>query len=218
MSKTHSIAMEKSSAASEVMPDSLLADAEAAMAWEHTLTARRAWKLYRTAVGYSLFVSLLLVMEGFDTKVVGSLYAVPAFKEAFGTRNDDGTYEIPAAWQSGISAINGVTAIMGMFLGGWASERFGFRKTMMGGLLSMPPIIFAFFFASGLEVYAVANFLFGKFKAAVLASYSVQRVSLTDITQASPLEYSRVSLRSISQRLCPLLSALISQVAIRWLG
>ncbi|KAL2208567.1 general substrate transporter [Sarocladium strictum] len=153
--------MEKAFPKSEAVPDNNLADAEAAMAWEHSLTARRAWKLYPKAVGYSLFVSLLLVMEGFDTKVVGSLYAVPEFKEAFGSRNADGSYEIPAAWQSGISAINGVTAIMGMFLGGWASERFGFRKTMIGGLLSMPPIIFAFFFASGLEVYAVANFLFG---------------------------------------------------------
>lgn len=143
------------------MPENLVADAEAAMVWEHSLTPRRALKLYSKAVWFGAYISLALVMEGFDTKITGSLYAVPAFQEAFGSRQPDGSYEISAAWQSGIGGISGVTSILGMFMGGYVSERFGFRKTMMTALVSMPPIVLIFFFAPRLEVLAVAVFLMG---------------------------------------------------------
>ncbi|KAJ3522469.1 hypothetical protein NM208_g6077 [Fusarium decemcellulare] len=152
--------MDKSPAKSEAMPANLVADAEAAMAWEHSLTPVRAFKLYSTAVWYGAFVSLALVMEGFDTKILGSLYAVPAFQKAYGVRQADGSYQISAPWQSGLGSIMGVTSIFGMFLGGWATERFGFRKTMMAALVSMPPIILIFFLAPSLAVLAVAICLF----------------------------------------------------------
>lgn len=146
----------------EAMSEQLVADAEAAVAWEHALTPRRAMKLYSKGIWYGAIVSLLLIMEGFDTKIMGSLYAVPAFEEAYGVKGSDGTYEITAAWQSGMGGITGVTQMLGMFLGGYATEKFGFRKTMMATLLSMPPIIFIFFFAPSLPVLAVANFFFCK--------------------------------------------------------
>ncbi|CAI6090546.1 unnamed protein product, partial [Clonostachys chloroleuca] len=119
--------MEKYPAKTEPMPDSLVADAEAAMAWEHSLSPRRALKLYSKAVRFSAFVSLALVMEGFDTKVVGSLYSVPAFQKDFGSRTARGNYEISAAWQSGMSGITGVSVVLGMLLGGYASESAGCR-------------------------------------------------------------------------------------------
>ena len=141
----------------------LVTEAEAAMAWEHSLSPSRALKLYRTAVMFGAFVSTTLVMEGFDTKVMGSLYAVPTFRTAYGTQASNGSYQISAPWQSGMMGITGVSCIVGMFVGGYVTEKIGFRKTMIGTLLSMPPIIFIFFFAPSLEVIAVANFLFGKY-------------------------------------------------------
>ncbi|EXK83769.1 hypothetical protein FOQG_11930 [Fusarium oxysporum f. sp. raphani 54005] len=152
--------MDKFPVKSQTMEASLVADAEAAMLWEHSLTPSRAMKLYSKAVFYGAFVSLTLVMEGFDTKILGSLYAVPAFREAYGEQLPDGSYQISAPWQSGLGSIMGVTNIIGMFLGGWATERFGFRITMMTTLTSMPPIIFGFFFAPSLAVLAVTIFLF----------------------------------------------------------
>lgn len=154
--------MKKSSASTEIISDSLVADAEAAIAWEHALTPKRALKLYSKAVLFGAIASLALVMEGFDTKIMGSLYAVPAFQEAYGVRQPDGSHEISAAWQSGMGGIGGVTNILGMFLGGYISERFGFRKTMIAAWLSMPPIIFLFFFAPNLPVLAVAIFFMGE--------------------------------------------------------
>ncbi|KAF2016809.1 general substrate transporter [Aaosphaeria arxii CBS 175.79] len=144
----------------ETNPSQYLEDAEAAVAWEHSLTPRRALRLYSRAVKFAAFVSLILVMEGFDTKVLGSLYAVPAFKRDFGQLTSKGKYEVSAPWQSGMSGIQGVTMIGGMFLGGYVTEKFGFRKTMMWTLLSIAPINFAFFFAPSIEVLAVAVFLF----------------------------------------------------------
>ncbi|RSL85093.1 hypothetical protein CEP52_016243 [Fusarium oligoseptatum] len=197
--------MEKSPAKIEAMPQQLVTDAEAAMAWEHALTTRRALKLYSKAVWYGAFVSLALVMEGFDTKILGSLYAVPAFQEAYGVRQPDGSYEISAPWQSGLGSIMGVTSIFGMFLGGWATERFGFRKTMMAALLSMPPIVFIFFFAPSLAVLAVAICLFS-FPLGIFQT--VTTVYVTDIMPVALRPY-LTSCYSLAWALGQLLNAVI---------
>lgn len=51
---------------------------------EHTLTFLEAIKLYPTAVGWSLFVSLGVIMLAFDPQIVGSMYAMPQFQKDFG--------------------------------------------------------------------------------------------------------------------------------------
>ncbi|KND91540.1 Maltose permease MAL31 [Tolypocladium ophioglossoides CBS 100239] len=151
--------MDKSSATTEDMPDNLRQNAEAATSWEHSLTTRRALKIYSKAVWWSVVMSIALVMEGYDNKLLGTLYAQPAFQKAYGFRQPNGSYQISAPWQSGMGGISGVTSILGMFLAGYLTERFGFRRTMMAALLSMPPSIFIFFFAPSMEVLAVGNFL-----------------------------------------------------------
>ncbi|RSL40074.1 hypothetical protein CEP53_013609 [Fusarium sp. AF-6] len=197
--------MEKPSAKIEAMPQQLVTDDEVAMAWEHALTTRRALKIYSKAVWYGAFVSLALVMEGFDTKILGSLYAVPAFQEVYGVRQPDGSYEISAPWQSGLGSIMGVTSIYGMFLGGWATERFGFRKTMMAALLSMPPIVFIFFFAPSLAVLAVAICLFS-FPLGIFQT--VTTVYVTDIMPVALRPY-LTSFYSLAWALGQLLNAVI---------
>ncbi|KAF4468137.1 MFS transporter SP family general alpha glucoside:H+ symporter [Fusarium albosuccineum] len=197
--------MDKSPAKSEAMPANLVADAEAAMAWEHSLTPVRAFKLYSTAVWYGAFVSLALVMEGFDTKILGSLYAVPAFQKAYGVRQADGSYQISAPWQSGLGSIMGATSIFGMFLGGWATERFGFRKTMMAALVSMPPIILIFFLAPSLAVLAVAICLFS-FPLGIFQT--VTTVYVTDIMPNALRPY-LTSCYSLAWALGQLLNAVI---------
>ncbi|CAG9940620.1 unnamed protein product [Clonostachys rosea f. rosea IK726] len=149
--------MEKSIESTEAMHAEIRTDAEAATAWEHSLAPRRAFKVYRSAVWYAAIVSIALVMEGFDTKIMGSLFAQPAFQKDFGFQAPNGTYQISAPWQSGLNGMSGVCSILGMFLGGYVTERFGFRKTMMATLISMPPIIFIYFFAPNLAVIAVAH-------------------------------------------------------------
>lgn len=75
------------------------ADADAAAAeaalQEHTLTFWQAVKLYPTAVGWSLFVSLGVIMLAFDPQIVGSMYAMPQFQKDFGYERDG---EVSSYW------------------------------------------------------------------------------------------------------------------------
>ena len=57
---------------------------------EHALGFREAIRLYPTAVGWSLFVSLGVIMLAFDPQIVGSMYAMPQFQKDFGHESRDG--------------------------------------------------------------------------------------------------------------------------------
>ncbi|KAI7463915.1 sugar porter family MFS transporter [Hortaea werneckii] len=74
----------------------------------------------------------LTLLEGLKTypKAVGYLYALPAFQRRFGSLQEDGSYGISAAWQSGSSNGPLVGEIFGLFLTGIIAERLGHKNTM----------------------------------------------------------------------------------------
>ncbi|SMY28636.1 unnamed protein product [Zymoseptoria tritici ST99CH_1A5] len=100
-------------------------------------------------------------MEGYDTMLIGNLFAQPAFKKHYGQRTAKGTYQIPAPWQAGLKNGADCGCIVGLLLAGYVSERLGFRKTMLGGLALISAFIFIQFFAPSIEVLLVAQILFG---------------------------------------------------------
>lgn len=51
---------------------------------EHQLSFMEAVKLYPTAVGWSAFVSIGVIMLAFDPQLLGNLYATPQFQRDFG--------------------------------------------------------------------------------------------------------------------------------------
>lgn len=51
---------------------------------EHNLTFWEAVKLYPAAVGWSVFVSIGVIMLAFDPQLLGNLYATPQFQRDFG--------------------------------------------------------------------------------------------------------------------------------------
>jgi len=69
-------------------------------------------------------------MEGYDVCLLSNFYGFPQFNEKYGTRQPDGTYQISAAWQSGLSNGANVGEIIGLFINGYVSERFGYRYAM----------------------------------------------------------------------------------------
>lgn len=140
-----------------------LADAQDATDKEHEMTFIQAIKLYPKAVGWSILLSTALVMEGYDTKLISSLFAHPAFQGAYGERTPKGTYQIPAPWQSGLTNGSAVGQIIGLQIAGHISERFGFRKTMISGLTVLTAFIFVQFFAPSLPVLEVGQILLGMF-------------------------------------------------------
>ncbi len=136
-------------------------DAKSAAALEHAMPAREPLRLYSKAVLFSMILSLALVMEGFDTSLIGAFFGLPEFQKRFGKRLDDGTYQITAAWMSGLQ--NGATIgeIIGLFASGLVYERYGYKKTMLGALVMVICCIFALFFAHNLPSLLVGEILCG---------------------------------------------------------
>lgn len=75
-------------------------------------------KLYPAAVGWSVLLSTAIVMEGFDINLITNLLAVPAFQRDFGVQLDDGSYQITAAWQAGLTNGALIGEILGLMLNG----------------------------------------------------------------------------------------------------
>jgi len=139
----------------------LFRKAEDATDKEHQLSLRAAIRLYPKAVAWSLIFSASLIMDGYDLKLIGSLFAQPAFRKAFGHQLANGTYQISAPWQSGLNNGSNVGQMIGLLVAGVISERFGFRKTMMGALIAVPCLIFIQFFATGLPQLQAGQILLG---------------------------------------------------------
>jgi MFS transporter, SP family, general alpha glucoside:H+ symporter len=47
-------------------------------------------RLYPKAIGWSLLLSTAIIMEGYDTTLLGSFYAFPEFNKKFGDLQPDG--------------------------------------------------------------------------------------------------------------------------------
>ncbi|KAJ8109795.1 hypothetical protein ONZ43_g6037 [Nemania bipapillata] len=81
---------------------------------EREMTLRHAFKVYPKAIGWSMLLSSCLIMEGYQTAVVGSYLAYPAFKDRFGVVAPNGDRVISASWQNGISGATNVGEIIGL--------------------------------------------------------------------------------------------------------
>lgn len=93
--------------------------------------------------------------------LMGNLYAQPAFQRRYGAHVAGDRYEIPSRWQAGLNNGSACGQLIGLLLAGWASERFGFRKTMVGGLGAIMGLVFVPFFAPRIEVLLAGQILFG---------------------------------------------------------
>ena len=78
-------------------------DVKDAVEAEHKMTLWQAVKMYPKAIAVSMTISFALVMEGYDTALVGGFFSQPQFRQRFGERLPDGTYQVSSAWQSGLS-------------------------------------------------------------------------------------------------------------------
>lgn len=146
----------------KVTHDERLSSAEEATAQDHDLGLLQAIRLYPKGILWSVAMSTALVMEGYDTKLISTLYAQPAFKRTYGVLQPGGDYQIPAAWQAGLSNGSTTGGIIGLVIAGSVGERFGFRKTVMYGMAAMMPLIFLQFFAPNLAVLQVSQILLGE--------------------------------------------------------
>ncbi|KAK4689034.1 MFS transporter, SP family, general alpha glucoside:H+ symporter, partial [Tremellales sp. Uapishka_1] len=125
--------------------------AASAAAHEQSMGLIASARLYPKAIMFSMIMSLGIVMEGYDTSLLGSFYAQPAFQLKFGKNiAADGTHQVSAPWQAGLSNGANVGEILGLLLAGLLADRYGYRKTLLGALIMLVGAIFICFFAVNL--------------------------------------------------------------------
>ena len=128
---------------------------------EKRMTLWQGIKLYPKAVTFSVIVSACIIMEGYDVNLLQGLFAFAPFQRHYGKRQPDGTYQLTAAWQAGLANGASVGEILGLFINGWASERFGYRKTLLTSLFAVTCFIFILFFAPSVEVLEIGEIFCG---------------------------------------------------------
>lgn len=140
--------------------DALVHDAQQAHDDELSMGIMASIRAYPKAVIYSVGISLAIVMEGYDTILLGNFFAQPAFTKKFGECNADGC-QISPAWQAGLQNGSQIGSIIGLSAVGYLTDSLGYRKTMMGALALMTAFTFFPFFAESLPVLLVGQILQG---------------------------------------------------------
>ncbi|PMD44563.1 sugar transporter [Hyaloscypha variabilis F] len=128
---------------------------------EHRMPLRDALRLYPKAIGWSILLSLTIVMEGYDLTIINGFYAFPEFKKAYGERVGDNDYQITTAWQSGLTNGAVVGEILGLLFNGHLTERFGYRRTLIFALLALISFIFLAVFAFNIGMLMASEVLCG---------------------------------------------------------
>lgn len=139
----------------------LTADAKAGADNEKRMGFRESIRLYPLGAFFSFGLSLAVVMEGYDTWLLGSFWAQPAFAKKFGdpaTVDGKATYVVGANWQN-LFTLTGVAQMVGLLINGVLSERIGYRYTMMIALASITCTLFITFFAVNIKMLLVGYIL-----------------------------------------------------------
>lgn len=136
-------------------------NAKAATDKEHKMTLMQGIRLYPKAIGWSLLISTCIAMEGYDVCLINNFYGFPPFNRKYGVLGDDGKYQIPARWQAGLSNGANVGEIIGLFINGFVSERFGYRYTVVACLVLVAAFTAIFFTAQNVQTLLVGEILCG---------------------------------------------------------
>lgn len=129
---------------------------------EKYMPLKEGLKTFPKAAMWSVILSTALIMEGYDTNLLNSLYAFPDFAKKFGEYSEsDGLYQIPAKWQTSLSMCVNVGEIIGLFIAGIIADRIGYRKTLIGALMLTTGFIFIVFFAVNVEMLLAGELLLG---------------------------------------------------------
>lgn len=140
----------------------VIRNAKAASDKEHNMTLLQGVKLYPKAIAWSVLISTCIVMEGFQVCLLPNFYAFPQFREKYGQYvESDGTYQVSAPWQAGLSNGANVGSIIGLMINGWVSERIGYRKTVMGCLVLITAFISILFTAQNVQTLLAGEILMG---------------------------------------------------------
>lgn len=137
-------------------------DAQNNESTEKSMSLREGIKTFPKAVFWSVVLSTAIIMEGYDTNLLNSLYSFPGFNKKYGEYFESiGGYQIPAKWQTSLSMAVNCGEILGLFFSGIIADRFGYRKTLIGALIATAGFIFIVFFSTNVQMLLVGEILMG---------------------------------------------------------
>ncbi|WVQ84712.1 hypothetical protein IAT38_006868 [Cryptococcus sp. DSM 104549] len=139
----------------------MFTNAAAATEKEHNMTLMEGIRLYPKAIGWSILISSCCAMEGYDISLLGNFYAFAPFNEKYGVELADGSFQVPARWQTGLSNGAQCGQIIGLLINGFFTERYGYRKVLMSCLVFLAAVITIFFCAPNIKVLLAAEILAG---------------------------------------------------------
>lgn len=129
---------------------------------EKNMSLLEGLRRYPKAAGWCLVLSTGLIMEGYDTAILNSLYALPIFAQTFGEYNEStSSWEIPARWQVGLSMCVYCGEMIGLQFTGILADHFGNRWTLIGGSFLLLGFNFILYFANSLTMIAIGQILCG---------------------------------------------------------
>ncbi|GAB7350243.1 hypothetical protein MBLNU459_g0893t1 [Dothideomycetes sp. NU459] len=151
----------RGSTTTNVDPNELVNAARDATEKEHQMSLLKALRTYPNAVAWSIVASTVIVMEGYDLVTLYNFFGFPAFTKKYGVLTPDGTYQMTAAWQSGLVNGSCVGEVFGLFMSAIIADKYGYRMTIVGALAMLICFIFITFFANSVEVLLVGEILCG---------------------------------------------------------
>ncbi|KAI0002646.1 sugar transporter-like protein [Xylariaceae sp. FL0662B] len=146
----------------EKLGQAAILEAKQATDDEHAQTLVQALQQNRRAVFWSVMISMSIIMEGYDTILIGNFFAYPAFQQKFGGwYGGDIGWQVSGPWQTGLNMGSTAGAVFGGLINGYVASRYGYRWTMISSLGLLNAFIFVVFFATGPEMLLVGQILCG---------------------------------------------------------
>lgn len=139
----------------------LPSEVKAATQAEHKMTFLRGLRLYPKAIAWSALLSATIIMEGYDTTLIGNFLAFPVFRKNYGHLVAGHGYQISPSWQTALpnGALTG--EILGLCVNGIVTERFGYKKTVIVALVWLCLAVFLAFFGFNIKMLMASTVLEG---------------------------------------------------------
>ncbi|KAI1639133.1 sugar transporter-like protein [Biscogniauxia mediterranea] len=146
----------------EKLGRSAILEAKRATEDEHAQTLFQALKQNRRAVFWSLLISMTIIMEGYDTILIGNFFAYPTFQRKFGDYyGPDVGWQVSGPWQTGLNQGSTAGAIFGGLLNGYIASKYGYRWVMISSLGVLNFFILIVFLSTGPVMLLVGQILCG---------------------------------------------------------
>ncbi len=86
---------------------------------------------YPKAAAWFILLSSSIIMEGYDTNLLGSFFAFAVLAKQFGHQLPHGEYQVSAKWQTAFMNGAMVGSMVGLALNGILCDKIGFKKTFL---------------------------------------------------------------------------------------